>query len=490
MEKNNSYSHILKYTGLFGGVQGLIMLLGLVRNKLVALMLGPQGVGVVAIFSSASRLMCDTTSLGIPVSAVREISKAHEHGDPKAVERVICVFRSWCVLTAVAGTLLCAVLAPLLSRWAFSFGNHAMHFVFLSPAVGFSIVTACETAVLKATRRLRSLALLSVLTVVAALVLSLPVYYFFNLSGVVPVLVLVAAAQVVITVGFSYKLYPLRLSARAAMFREGFGFVRVGMAFVVGGVMGSMAEFVIRSYLNNVGQSDMLGLYNAAYMLVVSYAGVVFTAMETDFFPRLSAVEGPGRQLNDLVNRQIEVTLLLVSPLLTVFILAMPLLLPLLYSGKFMPVLPMIQVAALAMLARAMFLPVEYISLSRADSVTFLALELASAVMLVGFVVAGYEAAGLFGTGVAMTLSAFCELVVACVCCRLRYGYRLSLRTLAVIGTHSALVFIAYGVTLVGSTLVYCAAGLVAAGMSTAFSLLMLHRHTNVISEIRRRLAR
>ena len=38
-EKNDSYSHILKYTGIFGGVQGLSILIGLVRNKFAALLL-------------------------------------------------------------------------------------------------------------------------------------------------------------------------------------------------------------------------------------------------------------------------------------------------------------------------------------------------------------------------------------------------------------------------------------------------------------------
>ena len=36
---NNSYRHILKYTGIFGGVQGLNILMGVVRNKIVAVLL-------------------------------------------------------------------------------------------------------------------------------------------------------------------------------------------------------------------------------------------------------------------------------------------------------------------------------------------------------------------------------------------------------------------------------------------------------------------
>ena len=41
-EHDESYSHVLKYAGIFGGVQGLNILLGLVRNKIVALLLGPM----------------------------------------------------------------------------------------------------------------------------------------------------------------------------------------------------------------------------------------------------------------------------------------------------------------------------------------------------------------------------------------------------------------------------------------------------------------
>lgn len=39
-ERTESYSHILKYTGLFGGVQALSIGVALVRNKLVSLILG------------------------------------------------------------------------------------------------------------------------------------------------------------------------------------------------------------------------------------------------------------------------------------------------------------------------------------------------------------------------------------------------------------------------------------------------------------------
>ena len=46
----DSYLHILKYISLFGGVQVLNVLIGIVRNKFVAMLLGPQGVGLISLF--------------------------------------------------------------------------------------------------------------------------------------------------------------------------------------------------------------------------------------------------------------------------------------------------------------------------------------------------------------------------------------------------------------------------------------------------------
>ena len=51
---NNSYRHILRYTSVFGGVQGLNILVSLVRNKFVALILGPSGMGLVSLFNTTS----------------------------------------------------------------------------------------------------------------------------------------------------------------------------------------------------------------------------------------------------------------------------------------------------------------------------------------------------------------------------------------------------------------------------------------------------
>lgn len=239
--RSSSYGNILKNTGLFGGVQALNILVGVVRNKLVALILGPQGMGLMSLFNSTTKLVGDSTNFGIAMSGVRNISEAYDAGDAKRLNDTVLMVRSWCMITAIFGMLLCALLSPWLSRFTFSWDGHTLHFIFLSPAVFLTTITGGELAILKGARRLRDLAKVSIWNVLLALLLTIPLYYFFQDAAIVPSIVLMALTQLLLTIGYSYHLYPLRLSLSRRVLGRGMSMVRLGVAFVLAGVLGSLA---------------------------------------------------------------------------------------------------------------------------------------------------------------------------------------------------------------------------------------------------------
>lgn len=314
MKKNDSYNHILRYTGLFGGVQGLNILVGIVRNKLVAMILGPDGMGLISLFNSTIKLVSDSTNFGVSVSAVKNISEDLDSGDEQMLEEHIKFVRSFSLLVGILGMFLCIALSPFLSKFTFSWDGHTLHFIFLSPIVALLAITGGELAILKGLRELRGMAVISIYNVIGALVTTIPLYYFFKEAAIVPSLVLMALIQMILTLFYSYKLYPLRLHYKWSFLTKGFSIIRLGIAFVLAGILGSGADFLIRSYINNVAGIEMVGYYNAAYMMSMTYVGMVFAAMETDFFPRLSGSANHCFTFNQTVSRQIEVMLLLVSP--------------------------------------------------------------------------------------------------------------------------------------------------------------------------------
>jgi O-antigen/teichoic acid export membrane protein len=477
-ERDKSYSHVLKYTGVFGGVQGLNVLIGLVRNKFVALLLGPGGMGLVSLFNTTVQLISQSTNLGIAVSAVRRLSENVEAGHQEQVAHDVKVVRGWCLLTALLGMLVCVVLGPFLSNVTFSWGNHTLHFVLLAPAIGMLAITGGETAILKAQRKLGALALVQVIAALASLVIAIPVYYFFWQAGIVPVIVLMAFVTMCATLWFSWRIYPLRLRGTRGILGEGMDMVRLGVAFTLAGIVGSAAEMFVRSYLNVVGNLDVLGLYNAGYMLTITYAGMVFSAMETDYFPRLSAVNQDVEATNLTVNRQMEVSLLIVAPMLTALIALLPVLIPQLFTSEFLPVVPMAQVAALAMFFKVLTLPVAYITLARGYSVTYLVLETAYFVVFVLLLVFGYLQWGLLGTGIAITLAHVFEYLMINLYAYKKYGYRMSVAVSRYAVVLLALGFLAYACTIVLNGIAYWAVELLVVLASVLCSYILLSKKT------------
>ncbi len=479
-EGNESYQHILKYTGIFGGVQGLNIVLGLVRTKLIALLLGPSGMGLASLFNTTVGFVSQATNLGVSFSAVRHLSSLYDAGDEAALAHFVKVVRGWSLLTALLGMLVCVMIGPLLSQTTFAWGNHTLHFMLLAPAVGMLAITGGETAILKAMRALGALASVQVLAVVAALVISIPIYYFFGESGIVPVIVLMALATMLLTVRHSYRLVPLQLSGAKGMLGEGMEMVRLGVAFTLAAVIGSASELLIRSYLNVVGDLDMLGLYNAGYMLTITYAGMVFSAMEADYFPRLSGVQHDIDATNECVNRQMEVSLLLLSPMLAALMLSLPILIPLLFSAQFLPVVEMAQVATLAMYLKVMTLPVAYITLARGYSLSYLFLETSYYVAFIVLFVVGYEQWGLYGTGVAVALAHLFEYVLVNGYAYKKYGYRFSATVSGYAIVQTGIGLLAFLVTLTADGVLYWGVGGLLVMLSLGLSLHVLRRKTHL----------
>lgn len=435
---NLEYKNILKATTLFGGVQGLNIVLNLVRTKFVAELLGAEGIGLNSIYNETRELIHSTSNLGLDVSGVRGVSAAYEKwaeagsDEEKAICRrnisvQVAVLRSWVLLLALAGVLACMLFAAPLSYFTFGDYDHTWGYVMLSPAVGFSTVTCGELAVLKGLRKLRSLATVSVMNVVAGIVVTIPMYYLWGIDGVLPAILAFGLTAMILTVAFGNEAERFQLVFTKEELRKGHKALSVGFNFVMCSIIGHAALLCIQAYLNNHASLKTVGFYNAGYTLTMTYVGLVLAAMETDYFPRLSGVISNIKERTDILLKQQDVTIILVTPMLAAMIVALPLITPLLLSAKFACIVPMAQIATIGMLFRAIYLPNAYMSLAAGDNKTFLLINTFGAVDSL-LVLVGYETYGLFGTGMALTVQNLLDMILVLGISRWKYGVRFTTR--------------------------------------------------------------
>ena len=486
-KRNESYDHVLKYTWIFGGVQGLVILIGLVRNKFMALFLGAGGMGLSALLTSVQNFASQCTNLGISFGAVPKLSELHEQQAEEQLHYNIQIIRLWSIIAAVLGMLFCVIASPLMNQMSFTWGDHTLHYAMLAISVAMIAITGGETAIMKATRQLGKLARTQIYTVIATLLVSVPLYYFYGHSGVVPAIVLIAFATMLITIGYSYRAFPFRFYFRRSMLREGAGMIRLGLAFVLAAAIGSASEVAIRAYLNVVGSLDEVGLYNAAFMITITYAGMVFSAMEADFFPRLSGVASDIEATNNTVNKQIEVSLLLLAPMLVALMMSLPILIPMLFSSEFMPVVGMAQVAVLAMYFKVLTLPVAYVTLARRLSLPYLVLETLYFVVLIVAVVVGYRLWGIWGTGLAIVVAHVAENFFVTGYATWKFGYRTTSFVVRYAAIQMTIGFVAYAVTLLTNGWLYWITEAALTIVSTAYSLYVMHHKTRLWEALKRR---
>lgn len=361
---------LLKGTALFGGTQVVNMLAGVVRGKLVATLLGTVGMGISSIYMSTLLPLQQFFSMGIAtaiVSVVASITTDSAEGKCDLQERIEACRRVLLILS-LTGMAFMVLSALWLSRFSFGDDVHTRAYALLGIALVFLIMEGGETAFLQSRRYMKEVATRNVITALSGLVISVPLYWWFGIEGIVPAIIGCAV------VGW---IYP-RLMAR----RHGLGCrslswgrtwtlgrqaIALGFLLMIGAMLGNATSYAlnvgIREFGGASGLSDV-GLYRAAQSITGQYVGMVFAAMATDYFPRLSALKENKAEARALVRQEFDLVLFIMAPIVVVLIVTAPLLIRILLTEEFLPLTSVIRIIGVSLLCKAAYFPIGYISLA------------------------------------------------------------------------------------------------------------------------------
>ncbi len=484
-DNDSTYDHVLKYTGLFGGVQGLTILMSVVRNKLVALLLGPSGTGLINMFNSITLLLNQSTNMGIPISGVKRMAELAEGGDRAAIADYAKTIRTWSVLAGLFGTLLCCSLAGVISFHTFNSYDYTLDICLLSPIVAMLAVSGGELAILRGLKQLKKVALVSVFGAFATIIVCVPVYSLLGIHGVVLSLLLCNAAVMAISIYLTVGIVPWHINIRSKRtLMDGGPMLRLGIGYILAGVFGQGAEYIIRTLIIEYSDIAQVGLYNCGYVMMVSYVSIVFVTFDADFFPRLSAASGNTVRSNNIINQQMEVCVLLISPILIMFVLAMPYVVQVLYSSEYLAAVPMSISALLFMFFQALTKPVAYLTLARGDSRMFMFTELIYNIFIATAIPWAFRHYGLMGAGWAITVGGLMDLLTIHIIYRFKYGYRFSTRLSGVYLLQFVLLASTILTALFSSPFLKWGVGAVALAISAYVSLRILRKETKIIDTI------
>lgn len=484
---------MLKYTGIFGGVQGLKMLMSIIRTKLASKLLGPAGIGLMGIYVNVSDFLASSTNLGLPMSTVQHLSELQGEQDDAAIARFVRVIRSWSLALAIVAMVLCVALAPLLgSMFSDAENTVGWDLALLAPMVGALLVTGGEVAILKGTRHLKRIALISLLAAVATLVFTVPFFYAWGIAGILAALDVSTIAVLIVHLCFSLPLFRWHVSLTDRdVWRAGWPMVKVGIPYVMAAIAGSGVAMALPALMLRYGTMDDVGYYRVGYMLMVTYASIVFTSLEADFFPRLSSVNHDTQLRNDTINQQIRVNVLLVAPLLIAMIVMIHVMIRVLTSAEFLPVADMAVCSVYYMFLRAITLPLGFVPLACSHSLRYLLMEVVYDAVSLGLIVGCYIEWGLIGAGIGLSLSALFDMIVLSLYYGHCYQLKLQWTTLRLVLPQAVIVGIALWICLLDiSPLMRYALGAVCLALSVWLSYGVLSRESTIVAKFKQRLHR
>jgi PST family polysaccharide transporter len=380
----------------------LIAILGIVRGKVAALVLGAAGVGTTGFVMSFATTAVSPAQLvagpGLAAAIARATRPSAQPTDVAAAQAAYDTAWTGTILIAILGVAAAAAAGP---RSFPDFGSSAAMWIALG---GLSLVATQAANVTG--RTLASAGRGGVYTIASTIAMAIQAttlvagtwiwgiegWFLGNLVGAV-------LGIGVWQVAASRASLPLRITPRPALVRAHLvEAARLAAAGIAGQWAGQLAILAIRSAIQAGPGAEANGLFGACWAMDTAILMAVLQTVGNFVFPRYAAAATEA-DLRDEIESASRFVLRFAPPILLTAIAVRGPLLTALYTREFAPAIPLLGLILAGDVAKAVSWVQGGVLLYRGHAWSYAALQGVSFALLAGAGIAGVEGYGLIGLG-------------------------------------------------------------------------------------------
>jgi len=405
LEDNGNFQTV-KSTFIMGSSSIINIGLGIIRHKIIALLIGTAGIGLLGIYQSLSSLLLNIFGLGINESGARQIAIFHGSKDKYSLARVYISIKRIALITGLFGIIFISIFSKELSLLTFKNSKHALEIILLSFSILLNNIFGAQTALIQGSRKINYLAKINALGPFWGTLFSLPLIYFFRMKAVVSYLIVMSATNLISSWYYKRKieLSEVRINW-ANSINQGIPLIKLGSALMIGTNISFGISYLVRLLIIKGLGLDAAGIFQASSIFSSIYVGIILKSMATDFYPRLSAISENHNESNKLVNQQIEAGLLLGAPGILLTLAFAPILMVILYSKDFIVGFNILRWQILGVMLQVITWPLGYIFRAKAAGQLFVITELFYGICYLSTTWIGMKLFGLSGIGIAFFAS-------------------------------------------------------------------------------------
>lgn len=374
MTENKSYKTIVKTTGLIGAVQVFQIVFGLIRNKVLAILVGTHGVGIWGLYKNFTDMATKISMLGLDSSGVRQIAKNAEQKE--TVAKTVFILQYAILFVSIIFTIISFIFAKQISEYIFETEKYTIGVRIVSFAILFHGISMGQRAILNGFRYIKELAISQIIGAIGGSVVAILAVYFFDLRGIAWYVLSIPLIAAVTMGWFVRKMKVKTLVPTIKEAKKELGqLLEIGIAFSVAGAVATIMTLLSRVYITRYFDIETVGIYQASFTISNIYVGTILTAMGVDLMPRLMKVTGSNTKMNKLINEQMELGMLVASIGVVGILVFSPIVLHLLYSSEFIVGTNIIRWQVLGVSLRVLTFPFSYGIMARGKSLIYIIVQ-------------------------------------------------------------------------------------------------------------------
>ena len=329
---------IFESTLIMGVSSVIVLALELIRVKIMAVMLGPNGIGALSVLNHFHTVTIAIIGLGLQTGIVKYTSSFNSEGDTLGIKKVVVNSFQLVFYFSLIVFVVTIVFSSNLSQWLLDDPGKKQYVIIYSLSFPFAVFPLVAGSFLQGLKKIKSIAKIKVFRSIISLLFIVPFVYFYKLEGAI------FSAIVISVVHSGVLLYYLREEKK---YRNVFGWqkfdtdtlgklIPYGFTSLLAGSTYYLSHLFLKlTIVHNLGM-ETNGIYQPVWALTMTYPTIVLSSMSAYSFPRLCELKS-NKEIVEELNGIIRVSLLLIVPVMFLILIARKPIIQLLYSSNFLP---------------------------------------------------------------------------------------------------------------------------------------------------------
>ena len=358
-----SHREVFRSSAIIGGSSAINIVVSIVKVKVLAVLLGPAGIGLMGLYLNIINLASTLAGCGIASSGVRQVAASAADAETLSIVRRALWLGN--LILGISGMAALWLLREPVAQWVFGEAIHTTEVGWLGVGVLLTLIAGSQTALLQGLRRVNDLAMVSILSALVAAAAGILAVYFLGEEGVLWFVLTAPAVNFVVASYYAARL-PRALTANdhGAIQQQWLAMLKLGIPLMSAGLVTLITQLVVRSVILREFGLEASGYFQAAWLISMTYVAFLLNAMVMDYYPRLTMAIGDSKDAARLVNEQVEMALLLGGPVLIAMLTLAPWVIQLLYAPSFGPAGELLRWHVLGDIFRLATVPMAFIFLA------------------------------------------------------------------------------------------------------------------------------